>query len=174
MPASVSAGSFADVACAIAGDPAAVEWALVLSAALGATVIRPRADRMNAYHAGAVLAGNGIAALLDASLTLMEHAGLGREAARQALAPLMRTALENALAQGPERSATGPVVRGDVVTVDTHLDALRAGGDLPLSLYRAVSLHLIELARRRGLATESLAALTTAVDAAESPREHDV
>ena len=166
--------SFAGVAFAITGDLAAVEWATMLGATLGAGVISPRADRMSAYHAGAVLAANGLAALLDASLILMAHAGLDRNAARQALGPLMRTALDNALALGPERAVTGPVVRGDVATVEAHLQALRACRDLPLDLYRAVSLHLIELAQRRGLATESLAALTATLHAPESTREHDV
>ena len=173
VPLSPALLSFAGVAFAVTGDPAAVEWAGILSTTLGATVVSPRADRMSAYHAGAVLAGNGVAALLDASLTLMVHAGLERAAARQALGPLMRTALDNALALGPERSVTGPVVRGDAATIEAHIDALRAEPDLPLALYRAASLQLIELAQRRGLAAESLAALKTVLQAPESTRKHD-
>lgn len=74
---------------------------------------------------------------------------LGQDAealARRTLAPLLHAALDNVLASG-DAALTGPVMRGDAVTVSRHLDALE-GVDAGLAVgYRALALRT---ARRCG------------------------
>lgn len=60
--------------------------------------------------------------------------------ARRSLEPLLRAALDNVLASG-ESALTGPVMRGDAVTVSRHLDALEDVGGGIASGYRALALR---------------------------------
>lgn len=174
VSAAAEATSFAGVTFAVTGHPSAVAWGTSLAEALHGHVIHPRDDRMPLYHASAVLAGNGIAALLDASLNLMAEAGVEPSEARQALGPLMRTALDNALSLTPQASVTGPLVRGDVATVRRHIEALANVDASTRELYRAVSEQLLEIARRRGLTHEVIAALAAAIAASPQESTHDV
>lgn len=95
-----------------------------------------------AYHAGAVMSAGLLVSLADAAVGALEHAGLEREAALEALLPLMSSALRGAKARGLEKGLTGPVVRGDVGVVQAHLDALPP--ELG-SLYRLLSRRALRL-----------------------------
>jgi predicted short-subunit dehydrogenase-like oxidoreductase (DUF2520 family) len=95
-------------AMALAGD---------LAAALGMHPF-PVADADRAaYHAGASMASNFVVTLADAA---QQVGGVDREA----LAPLLRAAVENWVADGSERSLTGPIARGDEATVDRQRAAV--------------------------------------------------
>lgn len=60
--------------------------------------------------------------------------------ARRTLAPLLHAALDNVLASG-EVALTGPVMRGDAVTVSRHLDALEEVDGGIAAGYRALALR---------------------------------
>lgn len=60
--------------------------------------------------------------------------------ARRTLAPLLHAALDNVLASG-EAALTGPVMRGDAVTVSRHLDALEEVDGGIAAGYRALALR---------------------------------
>lgn len=122
------------------------------------------ADGSSFYHAGAVMASNALMAVLDAAMILMAHAGVGRDAACRALAPLARTSLQNALASGPRAALTGPVVRGDAATVAAHTEALRHVEPTVAKLYEASARHLLQLARQRGLSDASVRAVELVLD----------
>lgn len=155
---------FDGVAFAVAGDPRARDWATELAACLRGRTITIRDDAFAAYHAGAVLASNGIAALVDAAVSLLARGGVDRGTALDALAPLTHAAVDNVFRLGPAAALTGPVVRGDVTTVARHLTALGQGSSEVVELYRAVARCLIRLAAERGQAPEVQAALTRSVD----------
>jgi predicted short-subunit dehydrogenase-like oxidoreductase (DUF2520 family) len=159
-----AAGQFNGVTFGIAGDPAAATWASHIAAGLGGCVLSVRADRMGAYHAAAVLAGNALPALLDCAARLMADAGVGYDAALQALGPLTRASAGNAIRMGPAASLTGPIVRGDTATIDAHVKALASAPADAAALYRAVSRSLIPLARRRGVPEHTLQALAAALE----------
>lgn len=135
----------------LSGDRLALEWAEEIVALLGGQSLHPGPGQLGAYHAGAVLASNGIVAILDAAVILMAGAGIEPEAALRAVAPLARTSLENVLSRGPEAALTGPIVRGDTGTVATHTETLANAPATVAALYRAVGRRLLELARKRGL-----------------------
>ena len=95
-----------------------------MALALGLTPVEVPETGRAAYHAGAVLAAGLLVSLADAAVSALEEAGLERDAALEALLPLMRSALRGVETRGLERGLTGPVVRGDVGVVQAHLDAL--------------------------------------------------
>lgn len=115
------------------------------------------------YHAAAVLAGNAPLALLGAAVELLaapsrDPAGAGEgagaldltaEAAERGLIALMRGALSNAERAGARAALTGPVARGDVLTVAAHLAALRRHPDAA-ALYRALGRATLCLSGEEG------------------------
>jgi predicted short-subunit dehydrogenase-like oxidoreductase (DUF2520 family) len=52
-------------------------------------------------------------------------AGLTKTDARRMSLPIVRQTLENYLELGPEHSFSGPIIRGDAVTVAQHLTVLK-------------------------------------------------
>lgn len=146
-------------AFAVAGNAEAIAWAESLVAWLGGTCLRIEADRWPLYHAAAVMACNYQVTLMDATLELLEQAGLSRSAALEGIAPMVRATTENVLRLGPDLALTGPIQRGDSATVRAHLAALRTAHPATALLYSSAGLRAIQIARRRGLSEEKAEAL---------------
>ncbi|MBX6390969.1 MAG: DUF2520 domain-containing protein [Frankia sp.] len=109
----------------LTADPAAAALAHRLVGDIGGRAVDIADADRTLYHAAIVFGANYLAALAGASADLL--AGLGVPRAREAIAPLLRVSLDNALRTG-DAATTGPVRRGDAGTVAAHLDALRAAG----------------------------------------------
>jgi len=86
-------------------------------------------DRRVLYHAGAAIASNYLVTLRRAAGRLLEDAG----APPEALDPLMRRTIENGF------ELTGPIARGDLVTVRAHEDAIRAAEPSLEPMYRVLA-----------------------------------
>lgn len=86
------------------------------------------------YHAALSHAANHLVTLVADAMDLLEEAGIAAPA--PLLRPLVTAALDNVLAAG-DGALTGPVSRGDVGTVNAHLDALAACDVLPSYLAMA-------------------------------------
>jgi predicted short-subunit dehydrogenase-like oxidoreductase (DUF2520 family) len=96
-----------------------VTFASDLARSLGMSPF-PLDDRDRAaYHAAASIASNFLVTLEDAAERLMATAGPGRAA----LAPLVRAAVENWIADGAA-ALTGPIARGDHATVARQRTAI--------------------------------------------------
>jgi predicted short-subunit dehydrogenase-like oxidoreductase (DUF2520 family) len=149
----------------VSGDPEALDWARDIVAMVRTVtggrgeLLQVEPDRLSYYHAGAVMASNALVAVVDAALALLAQAGVERETALQAIAPLARTSLENTLTRGPEAAMTGPIARGDAATVAAHRQALRDVDPTVAKLYEAAAGRLLQLAKQRGLSEASIRAL---------------
>ena len=75
------------------------------------------------YHAAASISSNFLIALEQTAAEIMAEAGIDRP--RERLAPLIKRTVENWVERGPE-ALTGPVARGDRVTIEMHRDAIGA------------------------------------------------
>jgi predicted short-subunit dehydrogenase-like oxidoreductase (DUF2520 family) len=123
--------------------------------------------RWGLYHAAAVMACNYQVTLVDAALELMEMAGITRDHGLDALAPILRTTMENILLSGPEAALTGPIRRGDIGTMHTHLEALADAPGETKRLYVTAGLRTVAVAERAGLAPETASEITRCLEAAE-------
>jgi predicted short-subunit dehydrogenase-like oxidoreductase (DUF2520 family) len=148
----------------LAGDPGAIAWGREIIALLGSRELSIDPGRMAAYHAAAVMAGNVLIAVVDAAARMMTAAGVGYQEALESIGPLCRASLDNALLLGPQAALTGPVARGDVETVRSHVAALAGAPDAVAQLYRSAGHCLLDLARRRGLPDTSLRAIAAALE----------
>jgi predicted short-subunit dehydrogenase-like oxidoreductase (DUF2520 family) len=142
-------------AFAVDGDAPAILWAREIAARLDGEVLRIAQELRPLYHAGAVMASNYVAGLVDAAQHLMEMAGVERETSLRALAPLLRATLENVLQRGPVAALTGPIQRGDSETIEAHLRALRTAPESIRQLYQTAGLHVTGMARTRGLSAKA-------------------
>jgi predicted short-subunit dehydrogenase-like oxidoreductase (DUF2520 family) len=136
---------------AFAGDEEATAWANRIIVQVGGSALRVDSKFWQHYHAGAVMACNYQMTLVDAALELMATAGIGREAALDALAPILRATTENVLKLGPEGALTGPIRRGDVGTIRRHLAAVENASPETKRLYVAAGMRTVLVAERAGL-----------------------
>ena len=123
---------------AVAGDPETAEIARLL----GLQPFELPDDRRTTYHAAAVVASNHLVALLGQVERLASAAGVPFEA----FAPLVQSSIVNAFGIGPALALTGPVSRGDLVTVEQHLATLDPG---ERDTYRSLAREVARLTGRR-------------------------
>lgn len=131
MTVTAEGAAFAGAGCAVAGSTErALALARSVAEALGMRPVAIADEDRAAYHAAASIASNFLVTLEAAAERLGATAGVDREA----LVPLVRAAVENWAALGPERALTGPVARGDDATVARQRAAVseRAPELLPL------------------------------------------
>jgi len=93
------------------------------------------------YHAGAVFGSNYIAALLDIAEEL-----IGIDGAREDIAALARSAIDNWAAHTDARRFTGPASRGDDAVMQQHRDALRDSPELA-EIYRLLAARIVAAAK---------------------------
>lgn len=135
---------------AIEGDDQLASLLATMAEALGATAVRLAPGSKAAYHAAAVLAAGGFVALLDAIAELGQAAGLDEAGSLAVYGDLIEQTLGNARALGIRAALTGPMTRGDIGTLELHLEALGRLAPDALPLYRAAAEREIALAEARG------------------------
>ena len=135
---------------ALEGDDSIIGLLADLAEALGGVAVRLPRGTKPAYHAAAVLASGGLVALLDAIVTLGAAAGLDERGALTVYGRLMEQTLANARAGGVAAALTGPITRGDVGTVEAHVDALTRLAPGVVEMYVAAARREVDIAHERG------------------------
>lgn len=97
--------------------------AQVIAVAAGARFAEVSAESKPLYHAAAVFGSNYVAALLEISDRLLGRAGV--PGAREEIANLAISAVENWRSHEDEHRFTGPAARGETEVLARHLEALR-------------------------------------------------
>jgi predicted short-subunit dehydrogenase-like oxidoreductase (DUF2520 family) len=98
------------------------------------------------YHAGAVVASNYLVSLAGLAVQLFEQAGVSKKEALESLIPLMEGTLRNLSQVGLPQALTGPIERGDVEVVRSHLE------QMPVKIepaYRALGLYTLEMGLKK-------------------------
>ena len=125
---------------AIEGDRAAVRIARQIVRELGGQPFAIRKKDKAAYHAWGTFASPLLTALLATTERVAVSAGVKRKAAVRRMIPILLQTLANYAQRGAARSFSGPIVRGDVDTVQRHLQVLEsipAAREVYASLARA-------------------------------------
>jgi predicted short-subunit dehydrogenase-like oxidoreductase (DUF2520 family) len=150
-----------------ADDETSVDQCTAIVEALDGRAIRLSAADRAPYHLAAVLASNYIVTLLAAAVRLWGTFGARPETALDALLPLTRAAVEQLKTAGLPDALTGPIARGDLGTLRTHLDWLTAHTASAPDLLRlrdayiALARLTIPVAQRKGsLSQETAEALS--------------
>ena len=138
---------------ALEGDERLVAQLADLAEAIGALPVRLPPGSKAAYHAAAVMASGGLVALLDAVAGLGRVAGMDEKGSLAVYGRLVEQTLANARELGIAASLTGPILRGDAGTLETHLATLRRFSPGVLDLYVAAARRELAIAQGRGALT---------------------
>jgi len=112
------------------------EYAETLVADLGGVAMWVPEDKRTLYHAGLAHGANHLVTLVSQAMELLAASGAEDPAAT--LRPLLGAALDNALAHG-DAALTGPIVRGDVQTVQGHLREILENAPATVPSYVAMA-----------------------------------
>ena len=107
---------------------------------LGHTVYSINTEDKTKYHAAAVMLSNHMISLYQAGLYVLESCGFGESTARMLVRPLIEGNVRSMLEKGPRAALTGPAVRGDKETIDSHKQAL--AGSLEGDVYGILNDYL--------------------------------
>jgi predicted short-subunit dehydrogenase-like oxidoreductase (DUF2520 family) len=128
------------------GDARAERMARQVVRDLGGRFVKIAAADKPLYHCAGTFACGGLLAPLSIAYALYKKMGITERTARSMLTPMVNATMEAAQLGKLARSLTGPISRGDASTIAGHLQALRQSAPQFLSLYKLLSLRLLELA----------------------------
>ncbi|WP_068082556.1 Rossmann-like and DUF2520 domain-containing protein [Novosphingobium rosa] len=114
---------------------------------LGGLPVTVAEEHRALYHAALCHGANHLVTLLAGSAQALRAAGVAEPEAL--LAPLVRAALENALAKG-FAALSGPLMRGDGETIHHHLAAMDKDAPDLSPAYRAMALATLDALERSG------------------------
>ena len=95
------------------------------------------------YHASAVFVSNYIVSLAKIAENLLMKCGLNKSQCVDGIYPLMESTLNNIKEKGIDNSLTGPIIRGDIHTVEKHLDSLDEYKDI----YKSLGIIALEIVK---------------------------
>ena len=98
------------------------------------------------YHLANVFVSNLILSLLNIGISYFKKLGLSENDSLEAIKPLVKGNIESIFEKGFVDSLTGPVLRGDLTTIEKHLNALDKDHK---ELYKILSLNLLKLVALR-------------------------
>jgi len=147
---SETASTFQGITIGIEGDEKALEVANSFVNALAAQSVTVPSSKKTLYHAAAVLAGNAAITLMAISEEVWTQALGSQMSFREAMAPLVRASVENALIHTPAKGLTGPVSRGDVHSIERHLQAFSDNIPQLTAFYSVLTTETVHLATRSG------------------------
>ncbi len=121
-----------------------------MALALKGRWIKLAAGDKAAYHAAAVISSNYLVTLVKMSTDLWDTFGIPREQAVQALLPLLKGTINNIENVGIPKALTGPIARGDIGTVQIHLNTLKALKPNIVAAFCEMGLQTILIAASKG------------------------
>ncbi|MEE9187176.1 MAG: Rossmann-like and DUF2520 domain-containing protein [Bacteroidota bacterium] len=133
----------------IEGDAWALRVARKLVSDLGGKYIVIPADRKALHHIACVFASNYLVVLMGLLEDASREAGLNRHQYLKVFRPLIATTLEHIRSASPSEALTGPIERGDLSTVERHLEELRTSQPELLSIYTAMGSAAVQLAMKK-------------------------
>ena len=136
--------------CFYEGTEKARNFITEFARTIGMVPIPIRREQKVLYHASATMASNYLVALIDAAVRTGSLTGVDRETFWRSLKPLVGATLENVDSLGTAAALTGPIARGDLGTIQKHLDALQRECPDNSALYRELGLSTAPLALQNG------------------------
>jgi predicted short-subunit dehydrogenase-like oxidoreductase (DUF2520 family) len=152
--------SFADIEGAIRNMPGSTfgitcdehlrDWCGEITADLGGRAVYIPEDVKPLYHAAACIASNYLVCLMNTAQSLYEQTGLEPSESFDAFWPLVKGTIRNIEDKGTVQSLTGPIARGDVKTIESHINSFRAKSPRLLEFYKTMAELTIEVGMKKG------------------------
>ena len=152
--ADLVSANFGGTFCGMEGDAAALAVLAPMFQAIGATLLPTQPESKTLYHAAAVFASNYLVSLLAVAQQAYIASGIPAADALSLLGPLVRETVDNCLRIGPAAALTGPIARGDQVTVARQHQVVQEWDAAYGNLYQQLADATQRLAATRQASTE--------------------
>jgi predicted short-subunit dehydrogenase-like oxidoreductase (DUF2520 family) len=149
---------FSGTFCAIEGDEKAIAFIAPLFEKMGGIIFTVNKDHKTLYHAACVIANNYLITLHHAAFQCFKEARIEEVTAKKLASTLMKSALNNIDHLTHEAALTGPLQRGDIQTVLSHLQTLNVNIK---TLYSTLGLATLPLTEQTTPTKEVLLKLLT-------------
>ncbi len=106
------------------------------------------------YHAVACIISNYLVTLMDYGLSIFKQIGINETEGYKALYPLINSTINNIFKLGTTDALTGPIARGDIKTIKSHIISIHSIDDIgnkSLYLYKILGTYTLELAKKQKL-----------------------
>jgi predicted short-subunit dehydrogenase-like oxidoreductase (DUF2520 family) len=133
---------------ALEGDEQALSLGKNWTRALNTKYLVLPPDAKARYHLAASVASNFLVTLVALVQEVLHSIGIEAQTAFELMQPLMAGTWKNLQQQMPEEALTGPIVRGDVQTIEAHLATLRARQPHLIPFYTTMAMETVRLAVR--------------------------
>lgn len=130
-------------------DPDLQAWSKKLVTAIGGVPFFIDDRDRALYHAAACIVSNYFVSLIYMAEEIYGILGLDDQKARQAFWPLLKGTLQNIETKGSVPSLTGPIARGDLGTLEKHLEAIKSNIPDLLPAYRELGKVAAEVALKK-------------------------
>ena len=132
----------------IEGDEEAIEIAKKIVNAISGKYFIIDTKFKPLYHLAAVFSSNFLNTLIFTTCEIFKEIGISDDYNKivEIISPLFIGTTETIKKLGPVDSLTGPVVRGDIVTIETHINALNNFIPELLDLYKKLTSETIKVA----------------------------
>ncbi|WP_192929711.1 Rossmann-like and DUF2520 domain-containing protein [Alkaliphilus serpentinus] len=138
----------------IEGDDEAKEILLELIQDCGNKFFTLKGEDKALYHGAACVVSNYLVTLMDLGISLLTAAGIDADVGFDALYPLITGSMNNIKNLGTIKALTGPIVRGDVHTIKSHIDKLEEKLPNKLEFYKFLGRETTSLAKKGRLKDE--------------------
>lgn len=116
------------------------------------------------YHSAMCVFSNYLVTLIASGFNLLEPIGLDFHSAFNVVLPLLTGTLENIKDAGAAAALTGPIARGDSLTVEKHLAAIQNAHPDSLALYTLMGMETLKLVKDENRNTAIKDLLTKEID----------
>lgn len=130
------------------GDEEALSVVCSVFRGFGNDVAIISSDKKVRYHAAASMISNMMIGLYEKSLQMFLDCGFEREKARKLVEPLVAGNVTKMLADDSKEALTGPIERGDKVTIERHLQQLTREEK---ELYQILGRELLHIAKKKNV-----------------------
>lgn len=112
--------------CAVECDDDVLPQVCALFNSIGSILFRIQREKKSVYHAAGVFASNYLITLAEQARLCLEEAGVEATVAMNIITNLMQSTVSNLKeTHSPIQSLTGPLQRGDIATLQQHIDSLQ-------------------------------------------------
>lgn len=108
-------------------------------------------NQKSVYHMAACVFSNYLTTLMDFGLELTSSIGIDKDQAFEAMLPLINGTIKNIQEDGIEHSLTGPLARGDIETIKTHLKSYKDFNQEYEDFYRMMGLKTLDYIEKNNI-----------------------
>ncbi|MDI6732802.1 MAG: F420-dependent NADP oxidoreductase [Planctomycetota bacterium] len=144
-----TAKNFKGTYCVYESESKALKTVKGIINAIGGIPVEIKSRNKTLYHIGCVFASNYLVTVINVARNFLKRSGFSDKDALESIQPLINSTVKNIRTLGIPTALTGPIARGDVLTIRKHLKAIKKEIPLYLPLYRELGEHTIKIAKAK-------------------------